>query len=110
MRIFLYPEVLPDFFAIAQAHNDSVSKNADTHDTHQKGTGQAWFPRSWTETDIRRAGEHVAGLKQNRHAKDGVSIFGTYKGVRVGVKKTNGIVGTVCPDSNQGPVLRRKKR
>lgn len=30
------------------------------------GTGQAWFPRSWSNKDIRHAGEHVAGLKKNR--------------------------------------------
>ena len=75
----------------------------------RSGTGQTWFPKSWTEKDIRHAGEHVAGLKQNRHAKDGESMFGTYKGVRVGVKKTHGRISTVFPDSNQGPALRRRK-
>ena len=33
----------------------------------QKGTGQAWFPKSWSEKDIKHAGEHVANLKRNRH-------------------------------------------
>ena len=76
----------------------------------QQGTGQAWFPKSWSEKDIRRAGEHVAGLKGNRHPKDGEAVYGTYKGVRVGVIRTNGKIATVFPDIDQSPVLRRKKK
>ncbi|MCR4600123.1 MAG: EndoU domain-containing protein [Clostridia bacterium] len=76
----------------------------------RKGTGQAWFPKSWTERDIRRAGEHVAGLKGNRKVPDGKTIFGTYKGVRVGVIRTNGKIATVFPDVNQIPALKRKRR
>ena len=41
---------------------------------------------------------------------DGVTMWGVYKGVRVGVKKTNGKISTVFPDSNQSSVLRRKKK
>jgi len=74
------------------------------------GTAQSWFPKSWTAKDIRRAGEHVAGLKSNRHIPDGETIFGVYKGVRVGVKRTNGKIATVFPDSNQRLLLRRKKK
>lgn len=73
-------------------------------------TGQSWFPKSWTEKDIRRAGEHVAGLKTNRKVSDGVRVYGVYKGVRVGVIKTNGKIATVFPDSDQSSVLRRKKK
>ena len=65
------------------------------------GTGQAWFPKNWTSRDIKRAGEHVAGLKQNRHVGDGVTIYGMWKGVRVGVKRKNGKIATIFPDSNQ---------
>ena len=65
------------------------------------GTSHAWFPKSWTEKDIRRAGEHVAGLKGNRRVADGKKIYGVYKGVRVGVIRTNGKIATVFPDSNQ---------
>jgi len=64
----------------------------------KSGTGQAWFPKSWTTKDIRRAGEQVAGLKGNRHMPDGKAFFGVYKGVRVGVIKTNGKIATVFPD------------
>lgn len=77
--------------------------------TKKNGTGQAWFPKSWSEKDIRRAGEHVAGLKHNRHSKDGEAVYGTYKGVRVGIIRTNGKISTIFPDINQAPVLRRKK-
>lgn len=76
----------------------------------RSGIGQAWFPRTWTNKDIRRAGEHVAGLKYNRHSPDGVTMWGVYKGVRVGVKKTHGKIATIFPDSDQSSVLRRKKR
>ena len=56
----------------------------------RSGTGQAWFPKSWNERDIRRAGEHVSGLRSNRHIPDGVPVYGVYKGVRVGVIRTHG--------------------
>lgn len=76
---------------------------------HKKtGTGQSWFPKSWSTKDIRRAGEHVAGLKRNRHIPDGKTIYGTYKGVRVGVKRTHGKIATVFPDSDQSTALRRR--
>lgn len=75
----------------------------------RSGIGQSWFPSTWTERDIRRAGEHVASLKHNRHVKDGVSVYGTYKGVRVGVIHTHGKISTVFPDSNQ-PSSRRKHK
>lgn len=74
------------------------------------GTGQAWFPRSWSNKDIRHAGEHVAGLEKNRKVPDGKPVFGTYKGVRVGVIKTNGKPATVFPDTDQSTVLRKKGR
>ena len=82
---------------------DHVRKNK------RSGIAQSWFPTNWSEKDIRRAGEHVSGLKHNRHAADGVKVYGVYKGVRVGVIKTHGKISTVFPDSNQNPVLRRKK-
>ena len=70
---------------------------------------QAWCPKSWSEKDIRRAGEHVAGLKSNRHMPNGVPMWGVYKAVRVGVIKTHGKIATIFPDHDQTSVLRRKK-
>ena len=72
-----------------------------TNKSKRKSMGQAWFPKNWTSKDIKHAGEHVVHLKQNNHAKDGQKIFGMWKGVRVGVIKTNGRIGTIFPDSNQ---------
>lgn len=69
--------------------------------------GQSWFPKFWTDKDIRHAGEHVAGLKTNRHAPDGKKLYGTYKGVRVVIIKTYGKIATVFPDSIQ-PTRRYK--
>lgn len=74
------------------------------------GIGQAWFPKTWTAKDIKHAGEHVAGLKHNRHSSNGQSVFGTYKGVRVGVKRTNGRISTIFPDSNQSSTLKRRRK
>ncbi len=84
--------------------------NVPDHKTKAKkeGIGQSWFPKSWTLKDIRRAGEHVAGLKANRHAPDGKKLYGTYKGVRVVIIKTYGKIATVFPDSIQ-PTRRNKK-
>lgn len=75
----------------------------------QNGTGQAWFPKNWTSKDIKHAGEHVANLKENRHSKDGVAVFGMWKGVRVGVIRTHGQIGTIFPDSKQ-PIKRGGKK
>lgn len=76
----------------------------------QSGTGQAWFPKSWTSKDIKHAGEHVANLKSNRNAKDGVKMYGIWKGVRVVVIRTNGIIGTIFPDSNQPYTKKGRKK
>lgn len=86
--------------------------NIPNHKERNKksGTAQSWFPKSWTEKDIRRAGEHVAGLKGNRRIPDGKTIYGVYKGVRVGVKRTNGKIATVFPDSEQSSARRRKRK
>lgn len=71
--------------------------------------GQSWFPKSWTSKDIKHAGEHVANLKSNRHVPDGKRIYGMWKGVRVGVIKTNGRIGTIFPDSKQ-PIKKGGKK
>ena len=72
-------------------------------------TGQSWFPASWSPKDIRRAGEHVAGLKGNRHVPDGQISYGMYKGVRVGIIRRHGKIATVFPDTVQ-PIKRRRKK
>lgn len=77
--------------------------NIPTHWAKAKrvGLNQSWFPFSWSEKMIKRAGEHVARLRRNRGVPDGIVMYGTFKGVRVGVIKTNGQIATVFPDSEQ---------
>lgn len=55
-------------------------------------------------------GYHFASLKSNRGAPDGVTMWGTYRGVHVGVIKTNGKVATVFPDEDQSAVLKGRKK
>ena len=76
----------------------------------RSGIYQAWFPKTWTDKDIKRAGEHVAGLKKNRRTPTGKTMWGVYKHVRVGVIKTNGKIATIFPDCDQSSVLRRRKK
>ena len=72
-----------------------------TNKRKSQGIGQSWFPASWTPKDIRHAGEHVAGLRKNRHVPDGKISYGMYKGVRVCVIRTHGKIATIFPDSHQ---------
>ena len=67
------------------------------------GTGQAWFPKNWTDTDIKNAGEYVVNLPANRNVSDGTWMFGEYNDVRVGVIKNNGEIGTIIPDNSRQP-------
>lgn len=100
-------------YNIVKTHPNGVRVgNIPNHKERSKktGIGQSWFPKSWSDKDIRRAGEHVAGLKGNRRIPDGKTIYGVYKGVRVGVKRTNGKIATVFPDSDQSSVTRRKRK
>lgn len=88
-----------------------VGNVPDHRDPRKRVPGrQAWFPSNWTEKDIRKAGEHVAGLRRNRHTPDGKPMFGVHNGVRVGVIKTNGKIGTVFPDSDQRSVIRKRRK
>lgn len=67
----------------------------------RQGTGMVWFPKNWTQRDMVRAGEHISRLKRNRKVRDGVTIWGVYKGVVVGVKKTHGQIATIFPSHKQ---------
>jgi hypothetical protein len=76
----------------------------------RESMSQTWFPKNWTEKDIRHAGEHVASLKGNRHIPNGKPVYGVYKGVRVGVIRTNGKIATVFPDSDQSSILMKRRK
>ena len=72
-----------------------------TNKAKRQSMGQTWFPKNWTSKDIKHAGEHVVNLKGNRHVKDGVKVYGMWKGVRVGVIRTRGKIATIFPDYKQ---------
>ncbi len=57
----------------------------------------------WDNDKIKHAGEYIANLSKNINAADGHIIFGEYDGVRVGVIKTNGKIGTIFPDADIQP-------
>ena len=67
------------------------------------GTNQSWFPESWSESDIAKAGAYIGNLLENVNAADGVTVFGNYNGVRVGVIRTNGRISTIFPDAASQP-------
>ena len=55
------------------------------------------FPKNWTATDILKAGEYVAKLNDYENLKDGITVYGIYKGVKVGIMKTEGKIATIFP-------------
>ncbi|TDO72748.1 fibronectin type III domain protein [Flavobacterium chryseum] len=81
--------------------------NIPTHDVAGKrtGVGQSWFPTSWTKQEIDAASKYVIQNNQSAYnaLADGVSIYDTYKGVRVGIIKTDGKFATAFPDSEFQP-------
>lgn len=85
--------------------------NVPNHKNKRKrnGTAQTWFPKSWTTKDIVKAGEKVATMKTNLNKPDGVTLWGSYNGVRVGVIKTNGKVATIFPNEEQNYVKKKRR-
>ncbi|WP_208586111.1 EndoU domain-containing protein [Gracilibacillus suaedae] len=79
--------------------------NVPGHKVKAKRTGsnQSWFPENWTESDIVAAGTKISNSPEFLKAENGVAIFGGYNGVRVGVIKTNGEIGTIFPDATKQP-------
>ena len=61
----------------------------------------AWFPKWWTDGTIQAAANYVASLKKATKAKNGETIYGTYKDVIVGIKINNGIIVSVFPSFTQ---------
>lgn len=89
--------------------------NVPNHKLPKKriGTGQAWFPKDWTPTNIEEAAKYVANLKiknqymleKNYSGDNLISIFkfANYKGVTVGVcyDVEKAQITTIFPDENQ---------
>lgn len=79
--------------------------NVPKHKTPSKraGAGQAWFPKNWSDSKIKEAGNFIANLPENKNLPDGVIGYGEYDGVRVGIIKTDGKAGTIFPDADLQP-------
>lgn len=100
-------------FNIVKTYENGVRVgNVPLHKQKRKQTGQAqtWFPEEWTTRDIVKAGEHVASLPSNKGAGDNDTMWGSYKGVAVGVKKTNGKIASIFPKEEQPDRKKRKKK
>lgn len=75
---------------IGNVSNHRRSKNREKN-------GQCWFPEEWTSSDIKKAGQHVMGLKKNKERKEQTPHWGTVKGVKVGVYTKKGFIRTIFP-------------
>ena len=62
--------------------------------------GQLWFPKSWTEGDIRKAGKAVLKAYKGR-IKNGSMVTGWYNGVKVGIIVRNRQIKTIFPTKEQ---------
>ncbi len=65
--------------------------------------GQSWFPKTWSDDDIRNAGTYVAN---NKEVWDETKRFGAgvYNGVRIGFyTDLQGQPTTLFPDNSQQP-------
>ena len=99
---FVLLETLPNGVRIGRIDGHKNSKAQRLH-------GHPVFPKEWTPVMIRKAGEFVAKLPENRKSKDGDQVFGIYHGVKVGIIRRGGTIQTVFPDFSQ-PAPRKKKR
>ena len=76
------------------------TKNGNTDKRPDADIGQAWFPKNWSEDDIRNAGTYIA----NRAISTGNPRFGEYNGVRVGVFRDSvGNPTSIFPDNMKQP-------
>lgn len=64
----------------------------------QNGIGQSWFPMTWSEKTIKRAGQVVS---RGQKFEDGLIKAGHYSKVNVGVIRRKGTIATIFPMSIQ---------
>jgi len=88
--------------------------NVSIHKKEQNRTKnrQAWFPKSWTSEDIKKAARYVLSLKKNQNKPYGTSLVGTMNKVKVGVVVRDGYVTTIHPIYKQKSIVKydiRKK-
>ena len=62
--------------------------------------GQLWFPKNWTESDIRKAGQAVLRAHKGE-IKNGATITGWYNNVKVGIIVNNRQIKTIFPTKEQ---------
>ena len=67
----------------------------------RKPNGHAWFPITWDDACISKAGEHVANLKRNSRKPDHTPMHGKYKKVHVVAYKARGRICGICPKFKQ---------
>ena len=67
----------------------------------RRSKGHVWFPESWSDKTISKAGEHVANLKRNSNASDHTPMHGKYKKVHVVTYKSRGRICGICPKFEQ---------
>ncbi len=97
-------------YKIEAVYTDGVKAgHIDCHrrksERHKKG--HLWFPDSWDNRIIEKAGVHVANLKKNKNVPDHTPMYGKYRGVDVVVYKSRGRICGVCPKFG---VKRREER
>ena len=94
-----------EYNIVKEYDNGVRGGNVPKHKTPSKrtGTGQAWFPKNWSDSKIKEAGNYVTNLPDNKNLPDGVIGYGEYDGVRVGIIKTDGKIGTIFPDADLQP-------
>jgi len=73
------------------------------HKTEKKRIGnseQAWFPKSWNNDEVLKAGTYVANTSKD----NGMPKFAEYNGVRVGIFiDEDGYPSTIFPDGSKQP-------
>lgn len=67
------------------------------------GVSRLIGPKNWSDSKIKEAGNYVTNLPDNKNLPDGVIGYGEYDGVRVGIIKTDGKIGTIFPDADLQP-------
>lgn len=96
-----YLEQLKFDYKIVKEYKNGVRiGNVTKHKSLKKrtGTNQSWFPKTWGRNEILEAGKYVAWHEKK---KEGVQVSARFKGVEVGIRRTNGKVGTIYPTGKQ---------
>lgn len=83
-----------------EGHKSNLKNGIVTTKYPNADIGQAWFPKEWTEDDVRNAGTYVA----NKGTGSGAIKFADYKGVKVGIfVDADGSPTTIFPHNMEQP-------